>query len=187
MPLSRTVLSKVAITKTTPLPHVSSPPAVVTNSTLIHDLWGHQKIRCLPYSPDISEEENSPYFQFLTPSFCLQLSLPWGQNSNTSISGLGHSSGPASWFFHSPQFKPGAWPSRRLEGEEQLQSCALCLSVAHLGKRVDDTGATEQDSWHHSWWISRARKFLEHHLLQLESQLEEERREELVEGRKRQR
>lgn len=40
MPLSRTVLSKVAITKTTPLPHVSSPPAVVTNSTLTHVLGG---------------------------------------------------------------------------------------------------------------------------------------------------
>lgn len=31
-----------------------------------------------------------------------------------------------------------------------------------------------------SRWISRTRKFLEHHLLQLESQLEEEGREELV-------
>lgn len=60
----------------------------------------------------------------------------------------------------------------------------VCLSVAHLGKRVADAGSPGADSWHHSWWISRTRKFLEHHLLQLESQLEEE-GEELVEGRKR--
>ena len=188
MPLSRTLLFKVAITKTTPLAHVSSPPAVVTSSTLARVLWGHQKKRCLPYSPNISEEENHPYFQFLTPSFCLQLFLPWGQNSNTSISGLGHS--PAqqvdSSIPHNLNLEHG-----QAEGWKEKSNCravpCVCLSVVHLGKRVDDTGATEQDSWHHSWWISRARKFLEHHLLQLESQLEEEGREELVEGRKRQR
>ena len=47
--------------------------------------------------------------------------------------------------------------------------------------------AIEQDFWHYSWWISRTGKFLEHHLLQLDSQLEEEGREDLAEGRKRQR
>lgn len=138
-------LYKVAITKTTPLPpHVSCPPAVGTNSTLTHVLQGHQKIRCLLYSPNISEEENEPLFPVLDPSFCLQLFSPWGQNSNTFISSLGHSSGPERWFFHSPQFKPGAWPGGRREGEEQLERRALCLSVC--------PSSWEKGRWCRSHW-----------------------------------
>ena len=129
MPLSRTLAIQSCYHQDNTPPHVSSPPAVGTNSTLTHVLQGHQKIRCLLYSPNISEQENEPLFPVLDPSFCLQPFSPWGQNSNTFISGLGHSSGPARWFFHSPQFKPEAWPGRRREGEEQLESRALCLSV----------------------------------------------------------
>lgn len=145
MPLSRTLLSKVAITKATPLPHVSSPPAVVTKSTLTHVLWGHQEIRCLLYSPNISKEENYPYFQFLTPAsvynsfgFGVRIPTPLLVASGTAPAQQVDSSIP-----HNLNLEHG-----QAEGWKEKSSCraepCVCLSVAHLGKRVVDAEAPEQ-------------------------------------------
>lgn len=121
---------------------------------------------------------------FLYPTFCLFLFSTRGQNSHASIRSLGHSSTKASCDSCIPQNLNLEHGQHVLDRSATGEPCLSGLSVPHLGKRAGDVGSTNWDSWRHSWWISRTRKFLEHHPLQPGPQLEGEGREELAGGRK---